>query len=112
MDNRFSLADGDTPYFAVIFANQLRVDPGGLYEKTATRMVELAQQQPGFLGVESTRDTDGFGITVSYWKDIQSIKDWRDQAEHKGAQKMGRERFYEAFSLRIARVESTRFFEA
>jgi heme-degrading monooxygenase HmoA len=111
MDIRFATYNSDEPYYAVIFANQMRDDPKGLYGETASRMVELAEQQPGFLGFESTRDESGFGITVSYWKDRQSIKNWRDNVEHKVAQQMGREQFYSAFSLRVAKVESTRFFE-
>jgi heme-degrading monooxygenase HmoA len=112
MNNCFANVDNnDEPYYAVIFANQLRDDNQGLYGETADRMVELAEQQPGFLGVESTRDGDGFGITVSYWKDRKSIKDWRDNAEHLLAQKMGRERFYATFSLRIAKVGNTKIWK-
>lgn len=54
------------PYYAVIFTS-LRTDGDHGYEQAATRMVELAREQPGFLGVESARGEDGLGITVSYW---------------------------------------------
>ncbi len=113
MIERFAPTGITTPYYAVIFANQVRPAMGSSdqtdqYAQTATRMVELAQQQPGFLGVESTRDADGFGITVSYWKDRASITAWRDNAEHTVAQKMGIEHFYAAFTLRISKVESDR----
>jgi hypothetical protein len=57
-----------------------------MYEITADRMVTLAQQQPGFLGVESVRGDDGIGITVSYWTDRDAITEWRGQAEHMVAQ--------------------------
>lgn len=66
-------------------------------------MLELARCQPGFLGVESARD--GLGITVSYWADLDSIRQWRAQVEHRQAQRLGRERWYSAFRVRIARVE-------
>lgn len=66
-------------------------------------MVELAEQQPGFLGVESARDT--LGITVSYWKDLDSIKQWKANVEHIEAQKLGRKKWYAAFTTRIAKVE-------
>jgi heme-degrading monooxygenase HmoA len=69
----------------------------------AERMLELARCQPGFLGVESARD--GLGITVSYWADLDSIRQWRAQVEHRQAQRLGRERWYSAFRVRIARVE-------
>lgn len=92
------------PYYAVIFTNQ-RTDGDHGYEETANRMVELALQQPGCLGAESTRNTEGFGITVSYWTDETAIAAWKAQTEHQLAQKMGREKWYASFRLRVAKVE-------
>jgi len=93
----------DPPYYAVIFTSRLNEDGHADYEETADRMVELAHQQPGFLGVESARS--GLGITVSYWMDLASISAWKQQAEHLEAQRSGRTRWYRAFEVRIARVE-------
>lgn len=90
------------PYFAVIFTSH-RTDGDNNYGKTADRMLELAQQQPGFLGAESARED--VGITVSYWKDIESIKSWKANAEHKEAQKTGRNSWYSTFKVRISKVE-------
>lgn len=92
------------PYYAVIFANQLRQDPIG-YDETAQRMVELASQQPGYLGAESTRDTTGFGITVSYWQDLEAIKAWKLESEHTLARENGRRLWYQGYELRIAKIE-------
>lgn len=92
------------PYYAVIFANQ-RTDGDQGYAATADRMVELAAAMPGFLGIESTRDASGFGITVSYWENEEAIAGWRAHAEHSDARRDGRERWYEHFELRVARVE-------
>ena len=69
----------------------------------AQRMVELAQQQPGYLGIESARED--IGITVSYWKDLASIRQWKKNAEHLQAQSLGKERWYSAYTTRIALVE-------
>ena len=90
------------PYYAVIFSS-LRTEGDAGYEEVATKMVALAQQQPGFLGVESARE--GLGITVSYWADLESIKLWKQNLEHLAAQTMGREQWYSAYRIRIARVE-------
>jgi len=94
----------DPPYYAVIFSSRRAEDDGG-YAKTANRMMELAGQQPGFLGVESVRGADGFGITVSYWSSTQAIAAWKAHAEHLAAQEMGKRQWYEHFAIRIARVE-------
>jgi heme-degrading monooxygenase HmoA len=90
------------PYYAVIFSSLRNADIEG-YAKTATRMVELAAEQPGFLGVESVRED--LGITVSYWADLQSIKQWKAQAEHRLAQQMGMDKWYSSYKTRIALVE-------
>ena len=71
----------------------------------AERMVELAANQPGYLGVESARGADGFGITVSYWTSLDAIVAWRRQAEHRVAQETGKSLWYEHYELRIACVE-------
>ena len=94
----------EPPYYAVIFAaSRTRGDLG--YAEMADKMVALASDQPGFLGVESTRDAQGFGLTVSYWKDEASLKAWKNVAAHALAQKLGKERWYEYYTLRVAKVE-------
>lgn len=90
------------PYYAVIFTSQ-RTDADNGYGETADRMVELAAQQPGYIGIESARE--GLGITVSYWSDIESIKNWKANIEHQQAQKSGKEQWYSTFKVRISKVE-------
>lgn len=97
----------EPPYWVVVFTSQRQGDDAA-YDRMAERMVELASRQPGFLGVESARSPDGFGITVSYWASEEAIRDWRRQAEHRMAQELGRERWYAAFRIRVARVERQR----
>src|SRR4051812_48686153 len=91
------------PYYAVIFTS-IRVPDDDGYAMTADRMLSLAVQQDGYLGVESARDAD-VGITVSYWRDLESIARWKAVAEHKVAQQTGRARWYECYTTRIALVE-------
>lgn len=95
----------DPPYYAVIFASQRTdADPLGYYE-ASERMLELAAQQPGYLGMESARSADGFGITVSYWDSEEAIAAWKRNAEHAEVRKRGRLEWYEHFELRVAKVE-------
>jgi heme-degrading monooxygenase HmoA len=68
-------------------------------------MEELAAGQPGFLGIESARGPDGFGITVSYWTSEEAIAGWKANAEHAAAQEAGRSTWYSSFAIRVARVE-------
>lgn len=94
----------DAPYYAVIFTSQRNSEDSG-YAITAERMVEAVAEQPGFLGMESCRGPDGVGITVSYWRNLEDIKAWRLDQEHKAARDQGRARWYAHFAVRIARVE-------
>ena len=90
------------PYYAVIFTStRTEIDDG--YTEMAAKMLALARQQPGFLGVESAREQAG--ITVSYWSDLQAVHEWKHNLTHKKAQKMGREKWYAAFTVRIANIE-------
>ncbi|WP_447928763.1 antibiotic biosynthesis monooxygenase family protein [Vreelandella sp. EE27] len=90
------------PYYAVVFTS-IRTDNEQGYAEMAARMVELAAEQPGFLGVESAREE--VGVTVSYWADIESIKAWKAHAEHQEAQRLGHAKWYAQFKTRIAKVE-------
>ena len=71
----------------------------------ADRMLQLAAQQDGYLGVESVRDADGTGITVSYWRDRDCIARWRAVTEHLAAQEQGRSHWYDRYHVRICLVE-------
>jgi len=92
------------PYYAVIFTSIRTAGDHG-YAETSDRMVELASGQPGFLGIESVRDAQGTGITVSYWTSTEAIAAWKAQAEHQLAQQRGRREWYQQYEIRIARVE-------
>jgi len=92
------------PYYAVIFASR-RTDGDNGYSKMADRMVHLASQQPGFLGVESARGADGVGITVSYWESEDAIRHWMKNIEHKAAQKSGKKTWYQDYMIRISKIE-------
>ncbi|MDX1356243.1 MAG: antibiotic biosynthesis monooxygenase [Halomonas venusta] len=95
-------ATPNPPYYAVIFTSQ-RTDGDNGYFDMATKMLDLAAQQPGYLGVESARED--LGITVSYWSDLESIKNWKANIEHTRAQRLGHAKWYSAFKVRISRVE-------
>jgi heme-degrading monooxygenase HmoA len=97
------------PYYAVIFASQ-RTEGDGGYGKMADKMVALASQQKGFLGVESARD-EGLGITVSYWESLDAIKKWKENSAHQVAQNRGKTEWYKNFALRVCKVERDKFFE-
>lgn len=91
------------PYYAVIFSS-IRTGNDEGYAETIDRMMALGTTHPGCLGFESVSEGDQ-GISVSYWKDLDSIRDWKQVTEHVAAQKAGREKWYKSYTTRIAKVE-------
>jgi heme-degrading monooxygenase HmoA len=98
----------EPPYYAVIFSS-VRTEGDKGYGAMSERMMHLAAMQEGFLGMEHARDT--LGITVSYWRDLESIRNWKLHAEHTKARDRGRSDWYKEFKVRIARVERDYEFE-
>lgn len=92
---------------AVIFISKLKAEAPG-YEQTARRMVELVESMPGFLGLESWRDADGRGVTISYWRDENAIAGWRDHPEHAEARRRGDEQWYDDWRIQVCRIEQAR----
>ena len=86
----------EPPYYAVIFSSH-RTEGDNGYGEMADRMVELAASQPGFLGMESVRED--LGITVSYWENLESITNWKKNAEHREAQRLGHQNGTPAFGF-------------
>jgi len=101
----------EPPYYAVIFTSTRSDEDEAGYQVMAARMMELAQARPGYLGVESVRDGEGAGITISYWTDLEAISGWKRDAEHLEAQGKGRRLWYDRYRLRITRVERDHGFE-
>ena len=98
----------DPPYVAVIFRSRRAGGDSSAYQYLAELMTDLAAQQPGFLGVRSFRNEDGEGLTISYWRDRESIAEWGAHAEHLQAQQRGRTEFYSEFTLEICEVQQVR----
>jgi heme-degrading monooxygenase HmoA len=103
------------PYVAVIFTSRRAAARAGAadgetgagthqYDDTADAMERLALAQPGYLGIESARSAEGFGITVSYWATETDARAWKAVAEHADAQRRGRLEWYERYEVRVATV--------
>jgi heme-degrading monooxygenase HmoA len=100
-------ATPEPPYYAVIFTSQRTDQDAAGYDRMANAMVELALAQPGCLGAEHARGATGIGITVAYFTDKAAIRGWKLNAQHGAAQRLGKERWYSHYELRVAKVERT-----
>jgi len=97
------------PYYAVIFTSIRTANDKG-YEQVANDIVRIVSQQKGFLGAESVRDKDGFGMTISYWASMDSINSWKNNAPHQKAKELGKEKWYSQYMIRVCLVNSDNFF--
>ena len=103
MKNKKYFADTPKPpYYAVIFTS-IKIEEDKGYSAMSEKMIELLKSQEGFLGFESAREE--LGITVSYWKDEESILKWKANIEHREAQKLGKSIWYKEYKIRVAKVE-------
>ena len=98
-----AIADTPSPPYYVTIFTSLRTPGDQGYDEMAARMAQLSSEQPGFLGMEAARD--GLGLTLCYWSDLESIANWRRHVEHTEARRLGREKWYTEYRVRIARVE-------
>ena len=99
----------EPPYWAVVFTSQ-RTEGDHGYEAMAAEMATLAAQQPGYLGMDHAR-SDGVGITVAYFRTEEHARAWKQVARHAEAQRLGREQWYRAYRVRVAKVEREYGFE-
>ena len=71
----------ELPYYSVIFTS--RRSPGDFgYSEMAQNLLIEAEKIEGFLGADSVRDTEGIGITVSYWRTLEAIDKWKNHTLH------------------------------
>ncbi|AYG58745.1 antibiotic biosynthesis monooxygenase [Rhizobium jaguaris] len=104
-------ATPEPPYYIVSFSS-IRKEGDHGYGAMGEKMETLALAQDGCFGLESARRWDGFGITISFWRDEESILAWKNVVSHMAAQQLGRERWYEQYQVRVARVERAYGFHA
>ncbi len=90
--------------YAVIFTSQHSKNTDG-YAEMDLRLEELVKTMPGFLGVNSCRNEQGFGITISYWKSLEDIKHWKTNPAHQQAQQLGKEKWYQHYKIKICKIE-------
>lgn len=100
------------PYYAVIFTSKRNDKDKENYGSMADEMVNLAQKQEGYIGYESYRNDEGYGVTISYWRALEHISNWKRNMEHRSAQKQGQNNWYSEYKVRIAKVERDYGFES
>ncbi len=89
---------------AVVFINRRSGRDEAGYAEAAAAIEALAAEQPGYRGVDSVRDADGAGITVSWWADEAAAVAWRNEARHAAVRARGRADWYDSYEVAVAAV--------
>lgn len=92
------------PYYTVVFTS-IRTEVEEGYTELNDSLWKDAQKLDGFIGAESQRGEDRFGITVLYFKDMETIHQWSKYQKHIRAKEMGKEKWYEGWRVRIGKIE-------
>ena len=73
------------------------------YYQTAEKMRQLALNDYGCVRIDSVGD-EAQEITLSYWNSEEDILAWKNNSEHLKAQRLGMDKWYESYSVEIARL--------
>lgn len=68
-------------------------------------MMTIAESMPGFLSYKVYVSDDGERCSVIEFETSEQLRAWREQPAHREAQALGRERFYEDYTLHVAEPE-------
>jgi heme-degrading monooxygenase HmoA len=99
------------PVLVILFRSRLTDQAKEDYNAMNDEMETLVRQNPGFIDVKSYKSEDGERLTVVWWRDEDSLREWRQQMRHREAQNTGRQKWYEYYKMDVAKVERTANFE-
>ena len=94
-------AGAPPPSVVTVFRSTLRPDAAEEYEAVAARMLSLARAMPGFVDYKTFAAEDGERVTIVTFASLAAHQAWRDHPEHRQAQRLGRERFYDAYAIQV-----------
>ena len=95
----------------ILFRSKLTSAAGADYMRTSDALESYVKTKPGFIAVKSFTSEDGERLTVVWWKDRETLEDWRNDLRHVAAQNTGRERWYEYYKMEVADVVREKEFE-
>lgn len=85
-----------------VFRSRIRPDTADEFHALAKRMLELAEAMPGFISYKAYVSEDGERCSIVEFESAEQLRAWREHPEHREAQRIGRERFYQEYSLYVA----------
>ncbi len=91
---------------AVIFEVVSRPGRRHDYLKIAADLRPQLDRIDGFISIERFESVSGSGkiLSLSFWRDEEAVKHWRNLPEHRQVQSAGRNRIFDDYRLRVATV--------
>ena len=91
---------------AVIFEVEPAPGQRDAYLGAAAALRPLLEQVDGFISIErfESLTTKGKYLSLSFWRDEEAVRLWRNQDEHRLAQSAGRHGVFANYRLRVASV--------
>lgn len=94
----------------VVFRSRLRPEAAEEFGRLAEEMMEIARAMPGFVSYKVFAADDGERCSVIEFETAEHLRAWREHPRHRSAQELGRERFYEEYTLQVGEpTRSSRF---
>lgn len=93
--------------YSVIFEVEIQEGKKDQYLEIAAHLKEQLVKMPGFISIERFESlvTEGKLLSLSFWKDENSLLNWKKNIDHMAAQKKGRASIFKDYRIRIAKVE-------
>jgi heme-degrading monooxygenase HmoA len=85
----------------VVFRSRLRPENAEEFQKRADQLLELARSMPGFVSYKRYLHEDGERCSIIEFETAAQLLAWREHPVHREAQRMGRERYYQEYSLHV-----------
>jgi heme-degrading monooxygenase HmoA len=95
----------------ILFRSKLTDQAGEDYQAMNQELEVLVRQNPGFIDAKSYKSEDGERLTVVWWKDEDSLREWRELMRHREAQNTGRQKWYQYYKLEVGSVIREKSFE-
>jgi heme-degrading monooxygenase HmoA len=105
------MSDSEHDGLVILFFARHTDQAGEDYNAMDRELSELVKDAPGFQGVKSFKAEDGEHLAVVWWRDEETLRQWRDQTRHRVAQETGRERWYQYYRMEVAHIRRRTAFQ-
>ena len=95
----------------ILFRSKLTEAAGQEYAETNAQLEEYVKTKSGFIAAKSFKAEDGERLTLVWWKDRETLEQWRNDLRHIAEKARGRQNWYEYYKLEVAEVYRESQFE-